>query len=119
MKITVFPILSLLIYFGTLLADSPTLWPYLSDIHSEQHVGPSMGMSDKDHRSLFYSGSLAVLPQDGRKIYFEAFAAAQNEIRIEICVLEDPLILQSLQHALERGVKVRVIVDNGKYQKPT
>lgn len=30
--------------------------------------------------------------------------------------MEDPFILQSLQQAIERGVKVQVIVDNGKYQ---
>jgi phosphatidylserine/phosphatidylglycerophosphate/cardiolipin synthase-like enzyme len=64
---------------------------------------------------LFHPGSLAVLPEDGRTVYFEAFDAARQEIRIEICVLEDPAILQRLQRALERGVRVRVIVDNGKY----
>lgn len=37
-------------------------------------------------------------------------------IRIEICVLEDPQILAGLQEALDRGVRVQVIVDNGKYQ---
>ncbi len=56
------------------------------------------------------------MPQDGRRVYYEAFNAAKREIRIEICVLEDPLILASLQKALERGVSVRVIVDNGKYE---
>lgn len=64
---------------------------------------------------LFHPGSLAVLPEDGREIYFEAFDAARREIRIEICVLEDPLILQRLKQAIDRGVRVRVIVDNGKY----
>jgi len=117
MKIPFFLILFLL--SGALYADSLALLPCLSDINSEKYIDLSMNAIDKDHRSLFYSGSLAVLPQDGRKIYFEAFAAAQNEIRIEICVLEDPLILKSLRHALERGVKVRVIVDNRKYQSLT
>ena len=60
-------------------------------------------------------GSLAVLPEDGREIYFRAIDAARHEIRIEICVLEDPQILQRLRTALERGVRVRVIVDRGKY----
>lgn len=64
---------------------------------------------------LFHPGSLVILPQDGRQVYFEAFASAKKEIRIEICVLEDPLILESLQQALRRGVCVRVIVDKGKY----
>lgn len=64
---------------------------------------------------LFYPGSLVILPEDGRRVFFEAFAAARKEIRIEICVLEDPLILQSLQEALQRGVAVRVIVDKRKY----
>lgn len=65
---------------------------------------------------IFYPGSLAILPEDGRNIYFEAFASAQKEIRIEICVLEDPLILEALQKALARGIRVRVIVDFHKYQ---
>ena len=64
----------------------------------------------------FYPGSLVVQPEDGRGIYVEAFAAAKDEIRIEICVLEDPLVLQSLRQAIDRGVHVRVIVDNGKYE---
>jgi phosphatidylserine/phosphatidylglycerophosphate/cardiolipin synthase-like enzyme len=68
-----------------------------------------------EERYLFYPGSLVVLPQDGREVYYEAFAAAQCEIRIEICVLEDPLILQSLMDAILRGIKVKVIVDKGKY----
>jgi len=58
---------------------------------------------------------LAVLPQDGRRLYLEAFAAARREIRIEICVLEDPEILGGLNAALGRGVRVRVIVDRVKY----
>jgi cardiolipin synthase A/B len=64
---------------------------------------------------LFYPGSLTILPEDGRELYFEAFAAARHEIRIEICVLEDPLVLQSLKQAIDRGVRVRVIADHGKY----
>ena len=59
--------------------------------------------------------SLTVLPDDGRDIYFRAIDAARREIRIEICVLEDPQILERLQAALQRGVRVRVIVDRGKY----
>jgi len=58
---------------------------------------------------------LAVLPESGRDLFYEAFAAARKEIKIEICVLEDPQILEHLQAALQRGVRVRVIVDNGKY----
>jgi cardiolipin synthase A/B len=58
---------------------------------------------------------LTVLPEDGRTLYFQAIDAAKNEIRIEICVLEDPQILQRVQAALLRGVKVRAIVDRGKY----
>ena len=65
---------------------------------------------------LFHPGSLAVLPEDGREIYFEAFDAARREIRIEICVLEDPLVLQSLKQAIDGGVRVRVIVDHRKYE---
>src|ERR1700747_1579119 len=58
---------------------------------------------------------LTVLPDDGRELYFSAIDAATDRIRIEICVLEDPQILQHLQAALSRGVRVRVIVDRGKY----
>jgi phosphatidylserine/phosphatidylglycerophosphate/cardiolipin synthase-like enzyme len=60
-------------------------------------------------------GSLTVLPDDGREIYFRAIDAAKEEIRIEICVLEDPQILERIRTALDRGVRVRVIVDRGKY----
>jgi cardiolipin synthase A/B len=60
-------------------------------------------------------GRITVLPEDGRTLYFQAIDAAKNEIRIEICVLEDPQILQHIQAALSRGVKVRAIVDRGKY----
>src|SRR5215469_2990702 len=60
-------------------------------------------------------GRLTVLPEDGRGLYFSAIDGAKNQIRIEICVLEDPQILQHLQAALARGVRVRVIVDRGKY----
>ncbi len=62
------------------------------------------------------SGTLTVLPDDGRNIYFAAFDSAKKQIRIEICVLEDPMILEHLQSALERGVSVQVIVDRGKYE---
>ncbi|MCT0224300.1 phospholipase D-like domain-containing protein [Synechococcus sp. CS-1328] len=58
---------------------------------------------------------LQVLPQDGRRIYRKAFALAERQIRIEICVLEDPKILAGLRDALDRGVRVRAIVDRGKY----
>ncbi len=58
---------------------------------------------------------LRVLPNAGRAAYLEAFQTARREIRIEICVLEDPQILQGLKQAIERGVRVRVIVDRGKY----
>eukprot|EP00457_Paulinella_chromatophora_P007804 gb/GEZN01007830.1/.p1 GENE.gb/GEZN01007830.1/~~gb/GEZN01007830.1/.p1 ORF type:complete len:353 (+),score=38.28 gb/GEZN01007830.1/:134-1192(+) len=70
----------------------------------------------KDGSDLFYPGALGVIPEDGRGIYLEAFSQARNEIRIEICVLEDPEILQGLNDALSRGVTLRIIVDNGKYQ---
>ena len=50
-------------------------------------------------------GSLIVLPQDGRAFYFQAIDSAQSEIRIEICVLEDPQILEHIQAALQRGVE--------------
>lgn len=73
-------------------------------------------LKNEKSRKLFYPGSLAILPKDGRRVFFEAFASAQRSIRIEICVLEDPLILQSLNHAINRGVHVRVIVDHGKYE---
>jgi phosphatidylserine/phosphatidylglycerophosphate/cardiolipin synthase-like enzyme len=60
-------------------------------------------------------GRLTVLPEDGRELYFSAIDGAKDQIRIEICVLEDLQILQHLQATLSRGVKVRAIVDRGKY----
>jgi phosphatidylserine/phosphatidylglycerophosphate/cardiolipin synthase-like enzyme len=60
-------------------------------------------------------GTITVLPQDGRGVYLDAFAEARSEIRIEICVLEDPVVLGGLEDALARGVRVRAIVDRGKY----
>ena len=59
--------------------------------------------------------SLTILPEDGRELYFHAIDSAHDQIRIEICVLEDPQILQHVQAALSRGVKVQAIVDRGKY----
>lgn len=73
-------------------------------------------LHDASNKELFYPGSLAIIPEDGRTIFYEAFERAKREIRIEICVLEDPLILQSINQALHRGITVRVTVDNGKYQ---
>ncbi len=58
---------------------------------------------------------LTVLPEDGRKLYLDAIDSATEEIRILICVLEDPQILERVQAALHRGVSVRAIVDSGKY----
>jgi len=62
-------------------------------------------------------GMLIVLPEAGREPYFAAIDSAQDQISIEICVLEDPQILQHLQAALQRGVSVRAIVDSGKYNQ--
>lgn len=59
---------------------------------------------------------LRILPEAGRADFLQAFAEARSRIRIAICVLEDPQILAGLQQALDRGVRVQVIVDNGKYQ---
>ena len=67
-----------------------------------------------DH-GRFQPGALAMLPDDGRAIYLEAFAAARAEIRIGICVLFDQEILEGLRRALDRGVRLRVIVDGGRY----
>ena len=72
----------------------------------EALVQPEVGM---------LGSSLTVLPEDGRALYVQAFDGAKRAIRIEICVLEDPQILERLQAALRRGVRVRVIVDRGKY----
>ena len=58
---------------------------------------------------------LTVLPEDGRTLYFDAIDSATQQIRIEICVLEDPQILAHIRAALHRGVSVRAIVDSRKY----
>lgn len=62
-----------------------------------------------------YSTALNILPEDGRDIYLKAFKTARSQIRVHICVLEDPEILQGLKQAIARGVRVRAIVDNGKH----
>ena len=84
--------------------------------------GRAAGMDEPDRMDTIFwpergprPGSLTVLPEDGRDVYFRAIDAAKHEIRIEICVLEDPQILERLQAALYRGVRVRAIVDRGKY----
>ncbi|HEY3910127.1 MAG TPA: phospholipase D-like domain-containing protein [Stellaceae bacterium] len=76
----------------------------LSDANSDR-AEPALG-----------AGPLTILPNDGRKLYFQAIDAAKHEIRIEICVLEDPRILAHVEAALRRGVEVRAIVDYGKYE---
>lgn len=73
------------------------------------------GSTWRDPVVRFQPGELIVLPEDGRTLYLEAFAVARREIRIEICVLEDEGVLQGLQAAIARGVRVRVLVDSGKY----
>jgi hypothetical protein len=45
---------------------------------------------------LYRPGAVAVIPEDNRTVFYEAFDAAKSEIRIEICVLEDPGILGAL-----------------------
>jgi phosphatidylserine/phosphatidylglycerophosphate/cardiolipin synthase-like enzyme len=60
-------------------------------------------------------GAFTVLPDDGRDLYLQAIDSATRQIKIEICVLEDPEILEHLQAALQRGVRARAIVDQGKY----
>ena len=67
-------------------------------------------------RSTLRPGSLTVLPDDGRALYLRAIEAAKHDIRIEICVLEDPQILEHLQAALGRGVGVHVIVHRATYE---
>lgn len=59
--------------------------------------------------------TLTILPEDGRTLYLQAIDSATRAINIEICVLEDPEILEHIQSALERGVAVRAIVDARKY----
>jgi cardiolipin synthase len=79
--------------------------------------GAAAGAQEVDDLALpgVRQGALTVLPDDGRALYIRAFDAARSEIRILICVLEDPEILERLRAALRRGVRVRVIADRGKY----
>ena len=57
----------------------------------------------------------AVLPTSGPALWTSAFASARRQIRILICVLQDPVIIGSLASALHRGVKVKMVVDQTKY----
>lgn len=116
MNHTFFQKLFLFCFYAHFCTASPALFPHNATLACNGTFTQTKVEIDKEHQSLFYPGSVVILPQDGRRVFFEAFAAAKKEIRIEICVLEDPLILQSLQKAIERGVSVRVIVDNGKYE---
>ena len=117
MKKLLIHIFFLFFCYDIIYAASPHILPHASKFNLRRDADHSMGvLGKKCQKQLFYPGSLVILPEDGRTVYFEAFAAARKEIRIEICVLEDPLILQSLQQALERGVRVRVIADYGKYE---
>lgn len=45
--------------------------------------------------TLYQNGMVAIIPQDNRTVFYEAFDSAKSEIRIEICVLEDPDILST------------------------
>ena len=76
-----------------------------------------VGSSAAAGESGLRPGTLIVLPDDGRDLYFQAIDGARREIRILICVLEDPQILEHLSAALHRGVRVRAIVDRGKYDE--
>lgn len=69
--------------------------------------------------TMALADSLKILPEAGRTDFLRAFAEARFRIRIEICVLEDPQILAGVKAAIDRGVSVQVIVDNGKYQDLT
>jgi cardiolipin synthase len=117
--------LSLLLQIpASLLAQPlPNLLPNPGSI-TAQHFGvnESGGLNDPSTgqaRLGLAQNSLTILPEDGRGLYFQALDAAKNEIRIEICVLEDPQILQHVQAALFRGVQIRAIVDRGKYSALT
>jgi phosphatidylserine/phosphatidylglycerophosphate/cardiolipin synthase-like enzyme len=59
--------------------------------------------------------SFAILPTDGPLLWTSAFASAKTQIRILICVLQDPAIISSLASALQRGVNVKFVVDQTKY----
>jgi cardiolipin synthase len=86
---------------------------------SDTSQATSVNDSDSSPAALGLGlGALTVLPDDGRGLYFSAIDGAKREILIEICVLEDPEILQHIQAALQRGVQLRAIVDRGKYDAP-
>jgi phosphatidylserine/phosphatidylglycerophosphate/cardiolipin synthase-like enzyme len=91
----------------------------LSGAHAVRADGPDVDAVElADASDLAVGpGALTVLPEDGRSIYLRAIDRARRQIRIEICVLEDPRILEGLRAALQRGVRVRAIVDRGKYDE--
>jgi len=61
-------------------------------------------------------GRIAIFPESGRTFFTQAISEAKHEIRIESCLLEDPIVLESLQKALSHGIKVRAIVDRTRYK---
>jgi cardiolipin synthase A/B len=105
-----------ILFAKDLLGASSASWPECRETGKDVYLNQLLGRGHHTNQHQFYPSSLTILPEDGRGVYFEAFAAAKREIRIEICVLEDPLILESIMQALERGVCVKAIVDNGKYE---
>jgi cardiolipin synthase A/B len=126
MKIKWFGICWLLltrIPFAVSAQSLPSVWPGTSEAALTSPVtSDQLDANENGNDTNLFSaesglapGRLTVLPEDGRTLYFQAIHAAKNEIRIAICVLEDPQILQHIQAALSRGVKVRAIVDRGKY----
>lgn len=112
-KIFVASFAAVIIYF---IGANFALWAQEEKNPTTTVKGDRQASRRKGQCHYFNPGALSILPQDGRKIYLEAFAQAQEEVRIEICVLEDPEILRGLQRALKRGVVVRVIVDKDKYE---
>eukprot|EP00808_Paulinella_micropora_P030333 g9867.t1 len=94
---------------------SATIMSCLLSLALSSSLRGAQASKDRKDGSDFYPGALTIMPEDGRGLFLEAFAMAKKEIRIEICVLEDPQILQGLNDALSRGVTVRVIADNHMY----
>ena len=52
--------------------------PHAAQFDLGSNAGLWMGAIEKKCENLFYPGSLVILPEDGRRVYFEAFAAARK-----------------------------------------
>lgn len=68
-----------------------------------------------DDKTQFTHINLYILPDEGRKIYLEAFNSAEKTIDIMAYKFTDMQLTAALKKACKRGVKVRVLSESNTY----